>query len=120
MSPFLVYKTSALSVKLLKHHFISLFSNKLVVGRIRRNKMKYRMDAIWPMIINGSSTGCAPIHVKIKMLVMVHQNVSWERGRKVIDCCFDVWSDGISARISTENNKAKTPPILFGMDRRMA
>ena len=82
--------------------------------------MKYRADAICPIIIKGCSTGCAPIHVRMKMLVMISQNVSCDSGRKVMACCLDIWSDGISIRTSTENRSAKTPPILFGMDRRIA
>ena len=72
------------------------------------------------MMINGCSTGWAPIQVKIRILVIINQNVSCDSGRKVIACCLDAWSDGIRTRISTENNKANTPPILFGIERRIA
>lgn len=47
-----------------------------MVGIIRRNIVKYRTDAICPIIINGCSTGWAPIHVRIRMLATVVQNIS--------------------------------------------
>lgn len=34
--------------------------------------------------------------------------------------CFDRWRIGNSMRIKMENTSARTPPSLFGMDRRIA
>lgn len=41
-------------------------------------------------------------------------------GRNVRLRCFEVWSRGINARIKMERIRAKTPPSLLGIDRRMA
>ena len=88
---------------------------------IRINRMaKYRMEAIWPMIIKGCSTGCPPIHVSVIRSAVRSQNEHWLSGRNIIPRCLDVWSIGISARIRMENTRARTPPSLFGMDRRIA
>lgn len=34
--------------------------------------------------------------------------------------CLEVWSIGMSIRIRMERSRARTPPSLLGMDRRMA
>lgn len=34
--------------------------------------------------------------------------------------CLDVWSIGMKARIRIESNRARTPPNLLGIDRRIA
>lgn len=34
--------------------------------------------------------------------------------------CFEVWSKGMIARIRMERIRAKTPPSLLGIDRRIA
>lgn len=48
------------------------------------------------------------------------QNRIWERGRNVFPRCLEVWSIGTNIRTRIENRRARTPPSLFGMDRRMA
>lgn len=45
------------------------------------------MEASWPMMMNGCSTGWLPTHVKMNRLATRIQNKSWERGRKVIARC---------------------------------
>lgn len=77
-------------------------------------------EAIWPTRINGCSTGWPPIHVRIIVLVTSIQKISWVRGRNVLLRCFEVWSMGINIRIKIENRRARTPPSLFGMERRIA
>lgn len=77
-------------------------------------------EAIWPMMMNGCSTGWLPIHVRMRRLAIRVQNRSWEKGRKVIVRCLDLWRRGMRNRISTEAARASTPPSLFGIERRMA
>ena len=72
------------------------------------------------MIMNGCSTGWLPIHVRIRRSVTRVQNKICDRGRKVMDRCLETWSRGIKNRIRTEAARARTPPNLFGIDRRMA
>lgn len=77
-------------------------------------------EASWPMIMNGCSTGWLPTHVRMRRLAVRVQNRSWERGRKVIVRCLDLWRSGARKRISTEAARASTPPSLFGIERRIA
>lgn len=77
-------------------------------------------EASWPMMMNGCSTGWLPTHVRMRRLAARVQNRSWERGRKVIVRCLDLWRSGARKRISTEAARASTPPSLFGIERRMA
>lgn len=77
-------------------------------------------EASWPMMMNGCSTGWLPTHVRMRRLAARVQNRSWERGRKVIVRCLDLWRKGIRNRTSTEAAKASTPPSLLGIERRMA
>lgn len=35
-------------------------------------------------------------------------------------CCFDVWRKGTRIRTRIEASRARTPPNLLGIDRRMA
>ena len=37
----------------------------LVIGINTRMIRKYKMEASWPMMMNGCSTGCPPIHVSV-------------------------------------------------------
>lgn len=73
-----------------------------------------------PIIIKGCSTGIPPIHVKINISATKSQNSNWVRGRKVIPRCLEVWRMGTSIRIRIENSRARTPPSLLGIDRRIA
>lgn len=78
------------------------------------------MDVICPMVINGSSTGCPPIHVRIIMLAMKDQKNSLVRGRKMVLRCLDVCRRGVRNSTKIEKRRARTPPNLFGIERRMA
>lgn len=71
-------------------------------------------------MMKGCSTGWLPIQVRIKRLATRVQNRNWERGRKAIVRCLDLWRRGLRNRISTEAARASTPPSLFGIERRMA
>lgn len=77
-------------------------------------------EASCPMMMNGCSTGWLPTHVRMSRLATKIQNRIWDKGRKVIDRCFELCSRGSRNRTSTEAARARTPPSLFGMDRRMA
>lgn len=85
-----------------------------------KNSEKYSKEAAWPISMNGFSTGCPPIHVRITTLAMNVQNNSWVRGRNISPRCFDVCSAGASIRTKIDAKSAKTPPSLLGMDRRIA
>lgn len=78
------------------------------------------MEANWPMMMKGCSTGWLPTQVRMRRLATRVQNRSWERGRKARVRCFDLWRRGIRNRISTDAARASTPPSLLGIDRRMA
>lgn len=72
------------------------------------------------MIIKGCSTGMPPIQVKITTLATRAQNSNWVRGRNVSPRCLDVWRMGTTIRIRIDASKARTPPSLLGIDRKMA
>lgn len=78
------------------------------------------MDASCPMIVNGCSTGCPPIHVRIKRFATKIQYRIWVIGRKVRLRCFEVWRNGRKARIRIDMTRATTPPSLFGIERKIA
>lgn len=78
------------------------------------------MDASWPIIINGCSTGWPPIHVKMKRLATRIQYRIWVIGRNVRLRCFEVCKNGRKAKIRIDRTKATTPPNLLGMERRIA
>lgn len=48
------------------------------------------MEASWPMMMNGCSTGWLPIHVRMNRLATSVQNRTWESGRNVIERCLDL------------------------------
>lgn len=87
--------------------------------RIKRI-VKYRIEASWPIAMKGCSTGCPPIHVSVSKSATKSQKRNWLMGRNIIPRCFDVWSSGIIARIKIDRSKARTPPSLLGIDRRIA
>lgn len=97
-----------------------MFSIALARGINTKIREKYRIDASWPIIMNGCSTGCPPIHVSVSRSATNSQNTHWLSGRNIMLRCFDVWSIGIIARIKMERTRASTPPSLLGMDRRIA
>ena len=51
---------------------------------------KYEMEASWPMIINGCSTGWPPIQVKISRLATRIQYKICVIGRNIRLRCFEV------------------------------
>lgn len=85
-----------------------------------RKIQKYSADATCPMIINGCSTGMPPIHVRIMTSAIRAQNRNCAVGRKVRARCLDVWRMGTSIRMRIEASRARTPPSLFGIERRIA
>ena len=78
------------------------------------------MDASWPTTMYVCSTGWPPIHVRVNRSATSIQNRNWLKGRNIMLRCLDVWSIGMKARIRIESSKAKTPPSLLGIDRRIA
>lgn len=71
-------------------------------------------------MMNGCSTGWLPIHVRISRLATSTQNRICDSGRKVIERCLEVCRSGIRNRTRMEAARARTPPSLFGIDRRIA
>lgn len=48
------------------------------------------------------------------------QNKHWLIGRNIMLRCLDVWRRGTIARIKIERTRARTPPSLLGIDRKIA
>ena len=116
-----VYKTGALGAELLvQFHSKILFSAQPAAGKRTKKIEKYSKDATWPIIMNGCSTGIPPIQVRIATSAMRVQNRNCENGRKVMLRCFDVCRRGTSISTRIEARRARTPPSLLGMDRRIA
>lgn len=61
-----------------------------------------------------------PIQVRIITSAIKVQNKNCDSGRNVRLRCFDVWRKGITIRTKIEARRARTPPSLLGMDRRIA
>jgi len=81
---------------------------------------KYIVVKICPIVMKGASTGRAPIHVKSTVDVIRVQNMHLFRGYIEVDRSFIMCVMGMDIRIRIDITRAITPPILFGMDRRMA
>lgn len=81
---------------------------------------KYEIEATWPMMMKGCSTGWPPIHVRINRLATSSQNSSWLSGRNIMLRCLAVCSSGMIISTRIEQTKATTPPSLLGIDRRIA
>lgn len=77
-------------------------------------------EATWPMIMKGCSTGMPPIQVRIITSATRVQNRNCVRGRNVSPRCLDVWRIGTNISTRIENRRARTPPSLLGIDRRIA
>lgn len=58
--------------------------------------------------------------MRVNRLAIRIQNRYWLSGRKIMLCCLAVCSRGIIAKIRIEKNKARTPPSLLGIDRKIA
>ena len=95
-------------------HFRRLFSILLVSGISTRMRRKYRIDAGWPMMINGCWTGCTPTHVDVSRSAISNQNNHWLRDWNVVLCCFDARSIGMIATIRMETSRASMLPNLLG------
>lgn len=72
------------------------------------------------MIINGSSTGCPPIHVRMAVLAIKVQKKIFAIGRNIRERSLEVWVRGIKKRMRMEKRRARTPPSLLGIERRIA
>lgn len=82
--------------------------------------IKYTIVKICPVIINGSSTGRAPIQVNIITILINSQKVICFSGKNCVPRSLSYGRKGIINKIETERTKAITPPNLFGIDRRIA
>lgn len=71
-------------------------------------------------MMNGCSTGIPPIHVNTAMSATSVQNRNCEIGRKVRPRILEVWRIGTTISTRMESTNARTPPSLFGIERRMA
>lgn len=71
-------------------------------------------------MMNGYSTGCPPIHVRIRRSATRIQYIVCVIGRKVSARCFEVCRNGMMAKIRIDRIRARTPPSLLGIDRKMA
>lgn len=72
------------------------------------------------MVMNGCSTGWPPIHVSVRRSATRIQNRTWLMGRNIMLRCLDMWRRGMMASTRIDITRARTPPSLFGMERRMA
>lgn len=89
-SPFPVYKTGVFCYTTKTLHFKSLFSIRLTVGISTKIRKKYKIDANWPTMMYGCSTGWPPIHVRVRRSAIRVQNKSWLKGRNIMLRCLDV------------------------------
>lgn len=72
------------------------------------------------MIMKGCSAGMPPIQVRIATSAIRVQKRNCEIGRNVSARCLDVCKKGTSIRTRIDARRARTPPSLFGIDRRIA
>lgn len=61
-----------------------------------------------------------PIQVRIITSATRTQKKNCVRGRNVRLRCLDVWRIGTTIKTRIEHRSARTPPSLFGIDRRIA
>lgn len=47
------------------------------------------------------------------------QNVSCMRGRNIIERVWEVWVKGVVKRMMMDRTRARAPPSLFGIERRI-
>jgi hypothetical protein len=82
---------------------------------------KYKIVKICPVIINGSSTGSAPIHVNKKKILISIQNRFCLIKLNCLPCLIlFFFNKGKKNKIKIDINKAITPPNLFGIERKIA
>lgn len=70
--------------------------------------------------MKGCSAGIPPIHVRITTSATRVQNRNWDAGRNVRVRCLEVCRNGTTMRTRIDAKRARTPPSLFGIDRRIA
>jgi len=78
--------------------------------------MKYIVVYTCPICSNGASTGFAPIHVKIVIILTIIQNFVFICVVNFVDFFF-VFT--ITVRIIIDATKAMTPPSFDGIDRKI-
>lgn len=98
--------------------FIILFSIHPRIG-VEMKKVKYSVAVVWLMMMYGGSTGFVAAHEMVMNVEINVQNISCDRGRKVIGRKWAVCVNGVVNRIMIDITRARAPPSLFGMDRRM-
>lgn len=112
-------RTMLYGFKLLEQvKFEILFSVIPNKGLIMKN-VKYVIEASWPISVNGGSTGLVAAQVMMMNVVVKVQNISCIKGRNVMDRIWEVWVNGVVKRMAMDMTKARAPPSLFGIDRRM-
>ncbi len=82
--------------------------------------MKYNRVKIWPVRMNGVSTGHAPIQVSRMTLLNKVQRIVLFIGKNWIPLILLFLIMGIINRIAIEVTNAITPPNLLGIDRKIA
>lgn len=88
-------------------------------NKIKENRRKNKNVKIKARLIRGSLTGLAPIHVKISKEAIINQNSSFFLKKNELLKFRGFLKIGKRTTI-IEQIKAITPPILLGMQRRMA
>lgn len=68
----------------------------------------------------GCSTGIPPIQVRMATSATKSQNKNCVSGRKVSPRCLEVCKMGTTIKTRIEKRRARTPPSLLGIERRMA
>ena len=61
-----------------------------------------------------------PIHVRIRTSATRSQKRNCDMGRNVNPRCLEVCKRGTSIKTRIEKRRARTPPSLLGIERRMA
>lgn len=81
---------------------------------------KYTKVEICPIKTYGSSTGRAPIQVKINKTLNSAQIENFITKLKEFDLNIQNFKKGKTYNTATDKTKAITPPSLLGIERRMA
>lgn len=74
----------------------------------------------WPIFSNGASTGFLPIHIKIQNLITINQKVVLANKLKLLLRIKGFKVNGKKYKIAIDMIRAKTPPNLLGIDRKIA
>ena len=81
--------------------------------------LKYTTLVVCPSRTNGSSTGCAPIQVRVANVATRAHRPPFFRGLNFIDFVLGFFSAG-AYMMTTEAARAITPPSFDGIDRKIA